>query len=269
MKGVQKKLSDGFAAYLTACRAEQLNLSTIPPGRFLMPGDLKNAPALTFSPLALDGEIKQGTLAALMKQRYDAYISQIVRPFYRAHFTRLDRQIVVIDVLSCLTAGQEALLDLEHALQNILASFNPGAHHWLTSIWSKRIDRLVFAATKADLLHHRDHDRLQNILERLLRRAIKNSRFQGADVKVMALAALRATKEGEKKQGADTIPLIVGTPIAGEKIDQQIFDGVKKIAFYPGTLPENPEHVFSSHHGIGDDLKKLQFIRFLHTKATR
>ena len=44
-------LSDLFKAYLRETRADPHALSTLPPGRFLMPGDLAGSPALTFAPL--------------------------------------------------------------------------------------------------------------------------------------------------------------------------------------------------------------------------
>ncbi len=35
-------------------------------------------------------------------------------------------------------------------------------------------------------------------------------------------------------------PVIVGTPIAGETIDGEVFDGKRKTAIFPGDLPEKP-----------------------------
>ncbi len=40
-----------FTDYLRACRDERFAMSLLPPGRFLMPGDLAGSPALTFAPL--------------------------------------------------------------------------------------------------------------------------------------------------------------------------------------------------------------------------
>src|SRR5215470_5940723 len=40
-----------FTDYLRACRDERFAMSLLPPGRFLMPGNLANSPALTFAPL--------------------------------------------------------------------------------------------------------------------------------------------------------------------------------------------------------------------------
>ena len=48
---VARRLAEAFAAYLKACKQDGRALSTLPPGRFLMPGDLEGSPALTFAPL--------------------------------------------------------------------------------------------------------------------------------------------------------------------------------------------------------------------------
>ncbi len=48
-----RELAALFTDYLRAARADTGALSTEPPGRFLMPGDLEGSPALTFAPLPL------------------------------------------------------------------------------------------------------------------------------------------------------------------------------------------------------------------------
>ena len=42
-----------FTDYLHACRDDRYAMSLLPPGRFLMPGDMAGSPALTFAPLEL------------------------------------------------------------------------------------------------------------------------------------------------------------------------------------------------------------------------
>ena len=54
-EAVAERLSDLFKAYLRETRADPHALSTLPPGRFLMPGDLAGSPALTFAPLDAKG----------------------------------------------------------------------------------------------------------------------------------------------------------------------------------------------------------------------
>ena len=132
----------------------------------------------------------------MMRRRYDAYRDVIVRPFFRDHFARLDRQIVLVDALSAFNAGPDAVRDLQGALVSILDCFRVGRGNVFNALFRPRVDRILFAATKADHLHHTAHDRLEAILKRMTARAIERAGFAGAEVDVIALAAVRATREG-------------------------------------------------------------------------
>ncbi len=235
-----------FTDYLRACRDERFAMSLLPPGRFLMPGDLADSPALTFAPLNVtpDSQAAPGSLHAMMKRRYESYKDVVVRPFFRDHFVRLDRQIVLIDVLAALNAGPDALADLERALAAILECFNFGRNSWLSTIFAPRIDRVQFAATKADHLHHTSHDRLERILARMTDRAISHAQFSGTQIDVVAMAAVRATREAQVKRGANQLASIIGTPVAGETAGGKTFDGKTDAVIYPGELPETPDAFF-------------------------
>jgi hypothetical protein len=254
-----------FADYLRACRSDQRALSTLPPGRILMPGDLEGSPALTFCPLPdlPPGPAPNGSLWAMMERRYEAYKSLVVKPFFREHFARLDRQIILIDAMQAMNAGPEAVQDLERALVDILSCFRPGRSSFLTSWFARRIDRVLVGATKADHLHHESHDRLEAIVERIVERAVERAGYAGADIEVLALAAVRATREGSTGRGKDKLPLIVGTPLGGETINGETFDGKSKTGIFPGDLPESAElffkHLDSSAKG---DHPQLNFVRF-------
>jgi uncharacterized protein len=241
-----------FTDYLRACRDERYAMSLLAPGRFLMPGELAGSPALTFSPLELadDGPAPRGSLWAMMRRRYEAYKDVVVRPFFREHFARLDRQIVLVDVLAALNAGPEAVRDLENALASILGCFRVGRRTLLSALMSPRIDRIVFAATKADHLHHADHDRLEAILKRMTERAAKQAEFAGARIDVIALAAVRATREATVRRGGEQLPSIIGTPAAGQVAGGDIFDGVTEVALFPGDLPADPEAPFAPGGGF-------------------
>ncbi|MDH4990310.1 YcjX family protein [Aquamicrobium lusatiense] len=268
-----RRLSESFAAYLKACKLDDRALSTLPPGRFLMPGDLEGSPALTFAPLTPNEErrAKPGSLRAMMERRYEAYKTHVVRPFFREHITRLDRQIVLLDALQALNAGPGAMADLERAVTEILACFRPGRGNILTDLVSRRIDRILIAATKADHLHHESHDRLQAIVRRLADRAIARANFTGANVDVVAMAAIRATREGTVKQGRDTLPVILGTPLAGETIGGQLFDGETETAIFPGDLPEKVDSVFETANGHRQDETDpaIRFVRFRPPRLER
>ncbi|MEE9375700.1 MAG: YcjX family protein [Rhizobiaceae bacterium] len=255
-----QQLAQTFTEYLRACRLDKTALSTLPPGRFLMPGDLEGSPALTFAPLKIDtdAEAPPHSLHAMMAHRYEAYKNIVVKPFFREHFARIDRQIVLVDALQALNAGGAAVADLETALSEILACFNHGKRSWLSSVFSPRTDKILFAATKADHLHHGNHDRLEAILGQLLERATMRAQFAGAETEVIAMAAVRATCEAQVTEGTDTLPVIVGTPLKGEQMGAQTFDGKTRTAIFPGDLPSNPKEAFDLSREAGD----LQFLRF-------
>lgn len=249
-----------FTEYLRRGREDATALSTLPPGRFLMPGDLEGSPALTFAPLDLEEGTTAGpnSLHAMMARRFEAYKSIVVKPFFREHFARLDRQIVLVDALQALNAGPAAVQDLENALSEILSCFNLGKRSWLTSLFSTRTDRILFAATKADHLHHQNHDRLEAILARMVERAEQQAQYSGATTDVVALAALRATSEAEMGEGADALPVIVGTPQNGETLGDETFNGKTRTALFPGDLPDDPKAVMETR----PDADELRFLRF-------
>jgi uncharacterized protein len=268
-----------FTSYLTACRNERYALSLLPPGRFLMPGDLAGSPALTFAPLdvARGGTPSSGSLWAMMRRRYDAYKDVVVRPFFRDHFARLDRQIVLIDALAAFNAGPEAVSDLENAFRALLDCFEIGRRTFLSALLRPRADRILFAATKADHLHHTSHDRLEAILRRMVQHAAVRAGLAGADIDVIALAAVRATREAEVKRGGATLPCILGVPVLARNTDHcdpddadaNMFDGATEVGVFPGELPSNPDDVFApegvSFRGLATASARdtdFRFVRF-------
>jgi predicted YcjX-like family ATPase len=257
-----------FTDYLRACRDDRFAMSLLPPGRFLMPGSLAGSPALTFAPLdtTIDGTAPDGSLWAMMVRRYEAYKDVVVRPFFRDHFARLDRQIVLVDALAAFNSGPEALHDLEAALAGILDCFRIGRSTFFSSLFRPRIDRILFAATKADHLHHASHDRLEAILRRIVAKAAERAEYAGAEIDVVALAAVRATREAQVQRGRDKLPSILGTPDAGEQIGGEIFDGNTEVATFPGDLPADPEQLFKGEgafQGLASGPEEKSDFRFL------
>jgi predicted YcjX-like family ATPase len=260
-----RDIAQRFTAYLRRARDDVYALSTLPPGRFLMPGDLEGSPALTFAPISLgEGDaIASGSLAAMMERRYEAYKSHVVRPFFRDHFARLDRQIVLVDALTALNSGPAALRDLESALSDVLRAFRAGRSSRFASVFRPRIDRILFAATKADHLHHTSHDRLEAILRALTAKAIARAEGVGATIDVIALAAIRATREAEIRHEGETLEAIIGVPEKGEKIGGQVFDGVVEAAVFPGVLPADPMAIFAGDAiALSEADNDWRFVRF-------
>lgn len=259
------RAAEVFTAYLRAARAEDPALSTVGPGRFLMPGDHEGSPLLAFAPLDVSPlePIASGTLAAMMARRYESYRSHMVQPFFQSHFSRLDRQIVLVDALAALNRGAHAIDDLSHALEAALVAFRPGSRGWLRAFLPSRIDRIVFAATKADHLPAVSHDRLEATLALIVEGAARRAETAGADIRTLALASLRATSEARARHNGDTLACIRGVPLPGESLDGRTFDGRNEIAVFPGDLDADPRLALAAarsadpQQGLG-----LSLVRF-------
>lgn len=236
-----KALADSFAAYLREAR--EAGYSDCTPGRFLLPGELEGSPALTFAPLP-PGEAPRGSLRRELARRFEAYKRAVVKPFFREHFAEIDRQVVLVDVLGAIHAGPRALEDLRQAMADILGAFKPGRNRWLTRLLGgHRVERVLFAATKADHLHHRQHASLTAITEALLREARDRADFAGAKTQALSIAALRATTEETRSHDGRELDLVRGTLMEP--------DGARgrKAAMYPGALPEDPARLLSAARG--------------------
>jgi predicted YcjX-like family ATPase len=221
-------LAARFTAYLADARVAGLSL--VAPGRFLMPGDLEGSPALTFSPLARPARSPSGSLWRAFEKRFEAYKRVVVEPFFRNHFARLDRQVVLIDALGAIHDGPRAVEDLRSAMADILTTFRPGANSWLAPILGRRIDRILFAATKADHLHHSQHPRLAAITEALVADARQRAQFRGAETRAMSIASLRATVEATVTRDGAPVDVVRGRAL----------DTGEEIALFPGALPDDP-----------------------------
>jgi len=256
---ISQNLAKLFTAHLQGARITGRSMSTLPPGRFLMPGDMKDSPALTFSPLpAALQNLQNDSLYALMQRRYEAYKSIVIRPFFRDHFATLDRQIVLVDALRALHAGPDAISDLQEALNSVLACFRQGNNNPLSKIFAKKIDRILFVATKADHVHHTSHSQLLQIINKLVARAAKAARFSGAQTKTIAIASVRATSEGVIKDKEGELACLIGTPEKGEVLEGITYDGKSEIALFPGDLPKDADSIFEQTLKPG----LLNFMRF-------
>ena len=115
---------------------------------------------------------------------------------------------------------------------------------WLNALFSPRADKLLFAATKADQVHHSGHDRLEAILKRMTDAAIARAGDAGAEVDVIALAAVRATREALVRGEGGGLPSIVGVAAPGTGPEGRSFDGLAEVAVFPGDLPADVSALF-------------------------
>lgn len=217
-----------FSAYLHSCQDVE-GLSHLQPGRFTMPGELAGSDLLQFCPLPPGdapetSEAPVGSLGALMAARYQRYCTTVVQPFYQNHFTRFDRQIVLVDLLAALNRGPACFADTERALGTVLQSFRFGPSNRLLRLLRPRIETLLFAATKADHVAHNQHHNLRLLLERLVAEAAGNARFEGVQPAFVALAAHKSTDVVRTEHHGQILSCVRGL-LKGENRETVLFPG--------------------------------------------
>jgi predicted YcjX-like family ATPase len=201
-----------------------------------LPGDLAGSPVLTFAPLPRPDTTPRGSLWREMDRRFEAYKDRVVTPFFRDHFARIDRQVVLVDVLEALHRGPPAVEDLRRAMADVLGAFRVGQTGWLASLLgARRVERILFAATKADHLHHEQHPQLAAIAEALLAEAKGRAAYAGAEVAAMAIAGLRTTVEEVVERDGERLPAVRG----------RLLSTGRQAVMYPGALPRDPARVLS------------------------
>jgi predicted YcjX-like family ATPase len=156
-----------YSAALARCRKEA-GLRWLQPGRFLMPDAWQDAPFMHFFPWESARSPLPGTLGAQLRDRFDVYKSEMRKDFFERHFSAFNRQVVLVDVLGALFAGRTAFEDTRKALGSIGASYA----RLLEGGWfGRRIERVAFAATKADHVDDLQRDNLRLTLQHMVESA--------------------------------------------------------------------------------------------------
>jgi predicted YcjX-like family ATPase len=222
-----------YRQYLRAAR-DQHGLNFLQPGRFLDPGSLGENSYMWFAPLDIPDNLQRstdGTLAAVMEQRFEAYKTEVVMPFYSQHFRNYSRQVVLVDVLGALLAGREVFDDTRHAVDTILESFRYG-HSGIISrlLQSARIEKVLFAATKADHVPEVQRDHLAALLRNMVALTALDVRSRNAMFDVAALASVISTEEDTQEIDGHRVQVVVGKPVGSET----------RAKFFIGNVPARP-----------------------------
>ncbi|MGH1478519.1 MAG: YcjX family protein [Geminicoccales bacterium] len=202
--------------------AQAAGFSLLQPGRMTMPGDMAGAEHLNFCPMM--PEASGGRLYETMSDRFEHYRDRVVRPFYTDHFSRFDRQIVLVDLLSSLNRGRDVFEDTQNALKTVLRSFRYGPSSLLTRLFRPQIETLLFAATKADHVAHNQHHNLRLMLEQMVFDAAGSARFEGIQPVFMALASLRSTDMVKTDHHGQMLSCVRGH-LKGEDRETVLFPG--------------------------------------------
>ena len=209
------------------------------PGRFVLPGELDGAPVLDFFPLSESMLNSQGWLKSdvyqTLEARFNYYKEHVALPFYRNFFSRIDRQIILVDCLSMINATASHVQEIEQTISLLLKSFQYGQSSWIKRLFNPNIDKLLFVATKSDRVPTDQQFRLQSLLHSLVYTSVNDVRYAGVETSTMTMSAVKAAESVVAEIEGKNIHCVRGK-IAEEEVP---------VVVYPGQIPESVSQLHS------------------------
>ena len=228
------QLSSDYTDALVSYRDKHNDYSLALPGRFILPGELKDAPALSFFPvlnedvLSLDWEqFEDYSMLKVLEKRYDYYCKKVIKPFFEDYFSQVDRQIVLIDTTSVLESGYDVYQDLKGTIEKLLDGFSYGRSNWLKRLFSPSIDKLMIATTKSDLVPPDQHASLESFMQKMVAQAKNDVGYEGVEVDTMAISAIATSEPVSTEHEGKKLLCVKG-------LDTQSGGSV---IHYPGKVP--------------------------------
>jgi hypothetical protein len=109
----------------------------------------------------------------------------------------------------------------------VLGSFRYGKSGLFNRLFGLKIDKLLFAATKADHVTPNQLPNLEKFLQQMLLKSHNNATFEGVQTETLALASIKCTLAAEATFQGQKIACIKGVPI----------DADRPVALFPGEVP--------------------------------
>ncbi len=212
---------------------QQQTYNLLQPGRFILPGELQGAPVLDFFPV-LDIDILNSDWSALaedsviktLEKRFNYYKQQIVQPFFKEYFEKVDRQILLVDCLEVLNGGYQNFRDMQFTLVELLKSFHYGQSNWLKRMFNPSIDKLLIAATKADHVPPEQHRALEGFLQNMLQEAKNDIQYEGIELETMVISAIKVTEAVIAEHQGQKLMCVKGIEL----------DSGEEVINYPGKV---------------------------------
>ncbi len=224
-----RTLTLGYKALLDSFRNDGFSL--LQPGRLVLPDHQQSNSLPYLFPLSPDlsatATDEKTSGYETLEANYYRYRDEQIKPFYRQHFSQFDRQIVLVDCLKALNQGKACFDDMQLALTTVLKSFSYGKSSLLRRLFKPRIDRVLFAATKADHVTPNQHHNLDRFMQLVIDAAQRELTFEGIETQCLALSSVRSTELALAKVDGQQLSCLRG------------FDkhSNEEIALFPGEIP--------------------------------
>lgn len=198
-----RRLAHDYQQQLQHCQ-QQLGLYFLQPGRHLLPGELADAPALDFFPWPLQLQLPDAWRDAL-ERKFKYYQEHVIKPFYNDYFKDYNRQVVLVDVLSALQAGENALAELKLALNELMKSFEYGSNSLLRRLFSPQIDKVALVAAKADHVSPHQHAAMRQLLSQLMQQSRQQLDFDRIAYQTFAVSGIAVSQPGKLDDGTQIL----------------------------------------------------------------
>lgn len=94
-------------------------------------------------------------------------------------------------------------------------------------MFAPRIDKLLFAASKVDHITRDQQGNVLSLLSHLVKRSQQHAQFEGCEVEVMAISAIKATQHGMVQSQGKSVEVVKGIELA---LNQEV-------TMFPGEVP--------------------------------
>lgn len=243
-----KRIAEIYQKLLLDC-VNQHGFYYVQPGRLLLPGEFAGSPVLAFFPLlSLSNEEHErldradaSSTYQVLKTRFKEYQDKVIRPFYKEYFSTFDRQLLLVDCFTPLNRGKAQFDDMTQALNGIMESFKFGQSNLLKRLFSPRIDKLLFAASKVDHITRDQQSNVLSLLTELVKQSQSQAKFEGCEVETMAISAIKATQHGMIKSAKNEVEVVKGISL----------DTQQSVTLFPGEVPKSlPNSTFWDNQGF-------------------
>lgn len=193
------QLYQQFKWYLKQCK--EAGLTLIQPGRMLLE-DEHNIIEPFFPLLGLHHYDKDALFKAddksiykIMAGRYQHYIDSIVQPFNKHFFDDIDRQVVLVDALKVISGGQENFEDMMLAQSRVMDCYKYGSINSLQKLFSTKIERILFIASKPDRVLASQHENLRSLVNDIIVRTCSQKLRNSIHIDTESACSIRCTQE--------------------------------------------------------------------------
>jgi len=125
---------------------------------------------------------------------------------------------VLADVLRAFNTSYASFVDMRDAINMVLKSFHYGKSGFINKWFGLKIDKILFAATKADHVTPNQLPNLEHFLQNMLATSNNNAIFEGVQTETLALAAVKCTQAAYTTFQGKKISCIKGMPIMDASI---------------------------------------------------